>query len=164
MDKYKSLVVLPLLLFVTWMLLAGSLATDEIITGAAVSLVLTVLFYRNSVSGGINLNPKAIYLGIIYFFVFFVELVKSNLDVAWRVLRPSLPIRPGIVKVRTRLKSRIGRVILASSITLTPGTLTVETKDDVFYIHWINVRDGNVDEMTRELVRKFERYLEVIFG
>jgi len=80
------------------------------------------------------------------------------------VLNPKLPIKPGIVRIRTKLKSRLGRIILANSITLTPGTLTVETRDDTFYIHWIDVSARNIEESTQVIVSKFEKYLEVIFG
>jgi multicomponent Na+:H+ antiporter subunit E len=86
------------------------------------------------------------------------------LDVAKRVVSPNLPINPGIVKVKTKLTSRLGRMILANSITLTPGTLTVETDEDNFYIHWIDVTSEDIEEATRKIVRKFEKYLEVCFG
>lgn len=99
-----------------------------------------------------------------YVFVFLAELVKSNIDVAFRVLNPALPIRPGIVRVRTRLKTPIARALLANSITLTPGTITVETRGEDFFIHWIQVRDEDVETATREIVSKFGRYLEVFLG
>jgi multicomponent Na+:H+ antiporter subunit E len=86
------------------------------------------------------------------------------LDVASRVIQPSLPLRPGIVEVKTSLKSPIGRLMLANSITLTPGTLTVETHDDSFFIHWIDVTAQDVETASQELVHKFERYLEIIYG
>jgi multicomponent Na+:H+ antiporter subunit E len=91
-------------------------------------------------------------------------LVKSNIDVARRVLTPSLPINPGIVEVKTILKSKIGRLILANSITLTPGTFTLEIQNDSLFIHWIDVKSADVNEDTRLIVRKFEKYLEVMYG
>ena len=112
----------------------------------------------------VRLSPKAFIFGLAYIFVFLLELIKSNFDVASRVVNPRLPINPGIVKVRTKLKSSLGRIFLANSITLTPGTLTVETKGDYFYIHWIDVSAKNIDENTTKIVAKFEKYLEVIFG
>jgi len=90
--------------------------------------------------------------------------VKSNLRLAVIVLSPSLPIKPGIVKVRTRLKSRMGRLMLANSITLTPGTLTVEVKDEWLYVHWVQVDRDDVDSATADIVAGFERYLEVMYG
>ncbi|MEA1973527.1 MAG: Na+/H+ antiporter subunit E, partial [Candidatus Cloacimonadota bacterium] len=97
-------------------------------------------------------------------FVFLWELLLANFDVAKRIISPKLPINPGIVKVKTKLKSPIGRTFLANSITLTPGTLTVEMKDEYFYIHWIDVTNDDIDGATRAIVSSFEKYLEVIFG
>jgi multicomponent Na+:H+ antiporter subunit E len=90
--------------------------------------------------------------------------VKSNLLLTSTVLTPSLPIKPGIVKVRTRLKSRMGRLMLANSITLTPGTLTVAMDGEWLYVHWVNVQSEDIEAATAEIVAGFERYLEVIYG
>ena len=65
---------------------------------------------------------------------------------------------------QTKLKSKLGRMILANSITLTPGTFTVELLDDRIFIHWIDVKSKNIEEDTNMIVRKFEKYLEVIYG
>jgi multicomponent Na+:H+ antiporter subunit E len=111
----------------------------------------------------INLTPKAFIYTFIYLFVFIIELIKANIDVTRRVLTPSLPINPGIVKVKTKLKSKMARLILADSITLTPGTFTLQVEGDTFYIHWINVDVDDVEKATEELVRKFEKYLEVLY-
>ena len=74
-----------------------------------------------------------------------------------------MPINPGIVKVKTNLKTDIGRTMLANSITLTPGTLTVEINDDVLYIHWINVQTEDVEKASELIVKKFEKFLLRIF-
>jgi multicomponent Na+:H+ antiporter subunit E len=70
-------------------------------------------------------------------------MTKANLDVAYRVITGK--IRPGIVKIDSELKGSLAQAMLANSITLTPGTLTVDVDDSgetgVFYIHWINVTD-----------------------
>ncbi|GAH99268.1 unnamed protein product, partial [marine sediment metagenome] len=85
-------------------------------------------------------------------------------DVAYRVLHPRLPIKPGIVKVKTSLKTPTGRVALANSITLTPGTLSVEiTEEGYLYVHWIMVRTTDIKEATERIVRKFEPILKEIF-
>mgnify|MGYP003876904265 FL=1 len=72
---------------------------------------------------------------------FFLAMARANLDVAWRVLTGR--IRPGIVRFNPGLRTDLGRTVLANSITLTPGTLTVDVDDDTgdFYVHWINVKD-----------------------
>ncbi|MHB2155018.1 Na+/H+ antiporter subunit E [Calditrichota bacterium GD2] len=110
------------------------------------------------------LTLKKIVYSVAYIFYLFISIVKSNFDVARRVIKPQIPINPGIVRVKTRLKSPIGRMILANSITLTPGTLTVDVKDDYFYIHWIDVTDVDETAATEKIVSGFEKYLEVIFG
>jgi multicomponent Na+:H+ antiporter subunit E len=89
--------------------------------------------------------------------------VLSNFDVARRVLSPKLDINPGIVKVRTRLKNPVGRLILANSITLTPGTLSVDIVDDHLYIHWVDVKAQDVEQASRRIAASFEKFLEVIF-
>jgi multicomponent Na+:H+ antiporter subunit E len=146
------------------MLLAGT-NQQELIAGAITAFIITLIFLKSAeVFGEIRLTPKAFIYFIIYIFVFLYALIKSNIDVAFRVLNPKLPINPGIVRVKTKLKSRLGRIILANSITLTPGTLTVETKDDSFYIHWIDVTSPDIEGATNAIVTNFEKYLEVIFG
>jgi len=101
---------------------------------------------------------------VFYIFYLFISIVKSNFDVARRVIQPKIPINPGIVRVKTKLKSPVGRMILANSITLTPGTLSVDVKDDYYYIHWIDVTDIDEQKATQKIVSGFEKYLEVIFG
>jgi len=62
------------------------------------------------------------------------------------------------------LKSKIGRVILADSITLTPGTFTLDLKDDSMFIHWVDVKSTDLEKSTQLIVNKFEKYLEVMYG
>jgi len=164
MKDIKRFLVLFCLLIIFWVLFTG-IELNELILGSITSLVITFLFYKKAyIFGDIRLNPKAIFFLIIYFFILLFEIVKSNIDVSLRVIQPKLPINPGIVKVETKLKSKLGRIVLANSITLTPGTLTVETKENIFYIHWIDVTSENVNETTNLIVQNFEKYLEVIFG
>ena len=164
MNKAKSFIIATVMLFITWILLAG-ITTQEIIFGSITAVIVSLLFLnRLTVLGDIKLGFKAFIYAIGYFFIFSWELIKSNLDVAKRVISPKLPINPGIVKVKTKLKTPLGRAFLANSITLTPGTLTVEMRDEYFYIHWIDVTSTDINGATEAIVAKFEKYLEVIFG
>ncbi|MBN1199249.1 MAG: Na+/H+ antiporter subunit E [Bacteroidales bacterium] len=163
--RSKNLIVTFLLLIAIWLMLTSTFDPSMVITGVIVAGLVSLLFARKSdLFTELHLSPKAMIYTILYIFVFIGELVKSNLDVAWRVLSPTLPIRPGIVKVKTKLKSRMGRMILANSITLTPGTFTVEITDEFLYIHWIDVVTKDQEDPTEHIVRKFEKYLEVIYG
>jgi len=151
-------------LFLLWLLLAGT-DPQELILGVGVSLLISILFSKQlSIYGEFRLSLKAFIYAIRYIFVFLGALIKSNLDVALRVIKPVIPINPGIVHVKTTLKSPLARLVLANSITLTPGTLTVETSGEDFYIHWIDVQSADVNKATETIVKSFEKYLEVIFG
>jgi len=151
-------------LFLIWLTLASSLDRRELIAGAAVSLVLAGLlrrWYR-----GLQfppLTPARIAYLVLYLGVLAREIVKANFDVAYRVLHPRLLIRPGIVVIKTGLESDLAKMILANSITLTPGTFTLDIVRDNLLIHWINVRTDDVDEATRIIGEKFEKYLRLIF-
>ena len=85
------------------------------------------------------------------------------MDVARRVLSPSLPINPGIVEVKTQLKSPMARMILTNSITLTPGTLTIDIVDDSIFIHWIDVKSTDKTEATAKIVKRFENIISKIY-
>jgi len=163
--KIKNILVSFAIAFVFWILLNNSFDPLLLAIGAGLSLLLSLIFCAScDIFSEIKLTPAALFYTIIYLMVFLFELIKSNLDVARRVITPSLPINPGIVEVKTKLKSKMGRMILANSITLTPGTLTIDIKEDTLYIHWIDVETQDVNEATKKIVRKFEKYLEKIYG
>lgn len=161
----RNVVNLFVLLFLIWMLLTGTLELTSLLLGLALAVVLALIFGKNSsVFGRLRFTPKMFAYTLLYLVEFIWQMVKSNIDVALRVINPKLPINPGIVKVKTRLKSPMGRMILANTITLTPGTLTIEIKDDEFYIHWIDVKTLDAEKASRAILGKFEKYLEVIYG
>jgi len=109
------------------------------------------------------LSPVRWFWLLIYIPYFFYYCIKANLDVAYRVLHPDMPIRPGIVRVRTDLTSEMAKTFIANSITLTPGTLSVDIVGQTLYVHWINVRGTDEAEHTAEIVKRFERLLRRIF-
>src|SRR6056297_3299022 len=163
--KIKNFIALFLILMVVWVLVNNSFSGQIIIIGLILSAIITLLFGANlRISDELKFTPASLGSTLIYLFVFLIELIKSNLDVARRVLTPSLPINPGIVKTKTILKSKMGRMILAKSITLTPGTLTVDIKGDTLYIHWIDVCCEDMDKTTDAIVKKFEKHLVKIYG
>ena len=103
---------------------------------------------------------------LYYIPVFSWECIKANFDVAFRVLHPELPIRPGTVAVKVSLRSDIGLTFLANSITLTPGTtcVDIDREKGIMYIHWIYVKDGyGQDGKKLPVVEKFENILRKVF-
>jgi multicomponent Na+:H+ antiporter subunit E len=152
-------------LFVFWLLLNNSLALDVLIVGGVAAFLIALIFQSGrSVLSDLNLTPLGLGTAVIFILYFLKELVKSNIRLAAIVLSPALPVNPGIVKVRTKLKSPVARMLLANAITMTPGTLTVELRDEWLYIHWVTVQSIDVEGATASIVSRFERYLEVMYG
>ncbi len=152
-----------LLLF--WLLLNGSLAVESVAIGVLVAGLVAVTLSANlSYLSGYRFTPASIAATFAYVGYFLLQLVKSNLAMAGLVLTPDLPVRPAIVRVRTGLKNPIARLLLANSITLTPGTLSVEMKGEWLYIHWVVAEATEAEAATRAIAAGFERYLEVMYG
>jgi len=144
-----------------WLLLAGTLRQDELIAaGVAAVLVTLIAGPRLAILSGVRLTPLAPVHLVLYLMTFSVALIRSNLDVARRVLSPSLPIRPGVVEVVTRLQSPLGRMLLANSITLTPGTLSIDIVGDRILVHWIDCPPGtDLVRATKAISESFERHI-----
>ena len=148
-------------LFGLWLLLSASLNPDELLAGLLVAALVTWLSGpRLSIFAGVRLTPRAPLAVALYLAHFTAALVKANLDMARRVLSPSLPIRPAVVRVETRLRSSLGRLLLANSITLTPGTLSVDIQDGSILVHWVDCPPGmDRTAATRAIAEAFERHI-----
>jgi multicomponent Na+:H+ antiporter subunit E len=154
-----------ILAFVIWMILTWSVDIQFVIAGLIASAIIAVLFHKILPKEyQVFLSPVRMFWGLVYIPVFFYYVIKANFDVVYRALHPKMPINPGIVKIKTTLKTESGITALANSITLTPGTLTVDLTDDGFlYIHWINVQSDDIEQATELIARRFEWFLQKIF-
>jgi len=151
-------------LFGIWLLLTWSRDPQQVIAGLILCAGLAFLLAR--IYGDVSLkflNPLRWIWFVIYLINFIYFCIKANLDVAYRVLHPDLPIRPAIIKVQTTLQSDIAKTLLANSITLTPGTLTVDITGTDLYIHWINVVTEDPQEQNDRIVKRFEDILRRVF-
>jgi len=81
------------------------------------------------------------------------EIIKANIDVIKRVLSPSLPISPTMLRVKASQKSDLGQVIYANSITLTPGTISIDVANNEILVHALS-KDGAEDLITGEMDRR----------
>ncbi len=154
-----------LTLFIIWVIANGTLAYNTLIAGVVISAVIALAFASFArVYSVIRWSPKIIYYYLMYLGVFIIELVKANLNVMSLVFSPQIDIKPGIVEIKTKLTSPIGRLALANSITLTPGTLVVDIKGDSLFIHWINISTTDPVAATEAISARFEKYLKVIYG
>ncbi|MCK5832652.1 Na+/H+ antiporter subunit E [bacterium] len=154
-----------LVLMILWLLITWSLQFADVIAGAVVSIIVIALMGNMFIQKAVRiLNPVRLFWTIVYIPYLLWYILWANIDVAYRVINPSMPIRPGIVHFKTSLKTDMGKTFLANSITLTPGTLTVDIVDDEFFVHWINVKfDGDSKKQGEEIAGKFERILRRIF-
>lgn len=150
--------------FLVWLGFTTSFNVQELLAGAAISLLITILSYKTFTDYGLKFfHPKKLFNIVKFIVVFLIALIKSNFDVARRVINPKLPINPGIVAYHTNLKSDTAKVFLANAITLTPGTLSVDVIDNVLYIHWIDVISKDPKVIFDEIGADFERILKEIF-
>jgi len=143
-----AFIVTTIICFITYLFLTtgsgtlGLWSIEEILLGFILSII--VGFVARSIFAKEDfrmLNPVRWFTFIAYIIgPFFIGLAKANIDVAYRVITGK--INPGIVKISPDLKTDLGITMLANSITLTPGTLSVDIDEDKndLYIHWINVK------------------------
>lgn len=162
----KSRIVLFVLGYLVWLLLTCPVDLQHALVGLAVAGLVALFTGDMFIRRVHHFKHLGRYLWFCYYVpVFLWECLKANIDVALRVLNPSLPINPGIVKVNTTLKSDTGLTFLANSITLTPGTFCVDIDADegCLYIHWIDVKTQDKAKATQAIVTKFENILRKVF-
>lgn len=159
--RYLALFILTLLF---WLLLTFDLSVPNLVAGAAAALITSLLFGKYFYTKLFKfLQPVRYFWLIIYLLILIWECIKANFDVAYRVLHPAMPIKPGIVKVKLDLQSEFARAMLANSITMTPGTISVDIIDDYLYVHWIYVSSENPEEYSRKITGRFEKYIKKTF-
>jgi multicomponent Na+:H+ antiporter subunit E len=165
MKNLKGRIVLFLILEFFWIVWNNSWDFKIWLYGLIVVIPVVLLFGAGTyIFEGVRLTPKGFIYSFQYVGVFIVALIKSNIDVIFRVLDPKLPVRPGIVRVHTKLKSPLARLILANSITLTPGTFVVDIKEDIIYVHWIEVCcEDDAKVITENIAGQFEKILLKIY-
>ena len=141
--------ITTILCFIVYLLFTTGSGTEvlglwsyiEVIFGALLSIIVGIAARKIFVKKSFRmLNPVRWFTFLVYLIgPFFIALAKANLDVAYRVITNK--IKPGIVRISPDMKTDLGIMMLANSITLTPGTLSVDIdeKTNDLFIHWINV-------------------------
>ncbi len=124
-----------------WLLLTWSLDIGSLLAGIGSSLLVSALTYTIFIDE--SEAGRRAHLPRVHVFVAFLCLLVFNMYVAsfrvlWKILRGD--INPRVVAFRTRLKTEIARVALTSSITLTPGTITLDLTEDHLVVHWLDAQ------------------------
>jgi multicomponent Na+:H+ antiporter subunit E len=138
-------VIVFTLLFGLWLLLSGNLVVEFIILGAAASALVVFLTSHllepSSTEEYEPLSGSFFWLGLtIVRFLFYLpwlvtQIVTANLQVAYQILHPKMPIAPRLLVFNTTLHSEPSQILLAHSITLTPGTITMDLERSKFVVH-----------------------------
>ena len=145
-----AFIVTTILCFITYLFLTTGSGNDvlglwsfyELFFGIILSIIVGFIARKIFIKDSFRMLNPVRWITFLAYVVgpFFVGMAKANVDVAYRVITGK--ISPGIVKISPDLKTDLGITMLANSITLTPGTLSVdvdENKNDL-YVHWINVK------------------------
>ncbi|WP_435345547.1 Na+/H+ antiporter subunit E [Haloarchaeobius sp. HRN-SO-5] len=139
------------------------LAVGEFLIGLAVGVPTAYAFRRMYAPRyGVRRAASVIPAAAVYLALFLWELITANVDVAWRVLSPSMPIEPDVIEVPLRVETAVAITTIANSITLTPGTLTMDYDEDrnSLFVHTLAATD---EEAVIEPIRRWEDYALVIF-
>ena len=135
-SRFQNFIGTFLLLFTLWILLSGRFDTFHLTLGVICSLLIALisfdLLFANIRVGDYLLVVRR-FLAYIPWLVY--QIVMSNIHVAALSLSPKLPIDPQIIRFTVKLETDISWVTLANSITLTPGTITMDIIDGEFYVH-----------------------------
>ena len=147
---------LALALAAVWLLWSGHYTPLLLGLGAASCAATLAISLRMNIvdqeGAPIGLPPRL----LLYLPWLFLEIVKANLHVAARILHPRLPISPRIIRLRAGQSGDLGRVIYANSITLTPGTVSIETEGDTITVHALTA-EAEEGVLTGEMDRRVTR-------
>ncbi|MCX8081955.1 MAG: Na+/H+ antiporter subunit E [bacterium] len=153
-----------ILLFGIWKILTWSNEPGNYIAGILVSLFVTLLYGREFPYHPEHTFQIRRYFAFVKFiFVFIWQMIKANFIMAYRILSPGPPIKPGVVKIPLYLKSPLGRIILANSITLAPGTFTMDIDEEFLYVHWIYVETTDPIKAEELICGKAQKILKEVF-
>ena len=168
--RFPAVISTFIVCFAFWVLLTWSFEIQELAAGAVVSLAVALFagrFFVHAKSFWFFNPVKLVNLIIYVLFIFPVELIKANWDVAKRCFGGCKNVNPGIVKVPVDLESDYGQAMLANSITLTPGTITMDIAEEegqtYYYIHWIDVATAEPKEAGDAIKGTLEKGVGRIF-
>ena len=133
----KHFIATYIIMLAFWLLLSAHFDPFHVGAGIVCSAIVAYASHDLLFAGAGNHTLTKIVRFIAYLPWLIYQIVLANIDVAKRALSPGMPIDPRVVTFKTMLKSDVARTALANSITLTPGTVTIDIVDDVFYVHAI---------------------------
>ena len=162
----KSRIAVFIAAFLLWALIDWPPDWQHLVAGIIVAVITAyVTGDLFAVRFDILNYPKKIAAFLNYAVVFIWEMLKANIDVAYRVVHPGLPVSSGIVRIKISLKSESGIALLANSVTLASKTLTVDADavKGYLYVHCMDMEGKDGIASVVKTVERFERILNRIF-
>jgi len=153
-------ILLMLVLFGMWLLWSGNYTLDYalvFVLGVVSCLFVVYMVRRMEIDDDEGLPLHAAGALLLYIPYLLWEIVKSNIDMARRVLSPTLPISPRMLRVKATQHTELGRVIYANSMTLTPSTVAVDVEGDEILVHVLtkeaaeDLKKGAMDRRVTQL-------------
>lgn len=158
--RTRGILGASVVVFVFWLVISTSLAPVDLVIGAVLSVLLGWWSVHFLWAGQAPQIPLRRLPGmLLYLLAFSGQVFLSALHVARVVMDPDLPIRPRMIVCRTGLRRQISRIAFAHSVTLTPGTLTVDSDGGTFLVHCLDDESAErilCGEVERRIARVFE--------
>ena len=158
-SGFQNFVATFFILLIFWALLSGKYDSFHLTLGAICSIIIAYLTHEllfANVRVGDTMLIVQRFITYIPWLVY--QIILSNIHVAYLALSPKMPIEPQILRFSTKLESDISWVTLANSITLTPGTITMDIKEGEFFVHALSKKvadDLNTGEMEDRIAHIF---------
>lgn len=149
-----------LLLLIFWIIFNGQFTLEIFTIGLVVCAAIFYFICRfvdYSVKKELLLYKRSIFL-LRYFFILFIEIIKANISTLKLMLSVKREIEPVLVTFKSPLKTDFAKVILANSITMTPGTITISLEGDEYKVHCLDkeLMEGLVDGVFVQELKKLE--------
>lgn len=172
LPKQEKIIISWVAILIFWVIVSGNLSWPNLLVGGTIALIIASFMYENLTDDLRCKGPlikKIVNLLLIqipqYIFIMAFQVIESNVRVAKHAI--FMDIDPGIIKIKTDLKSDTGTTLMANSITLTPGTLTIDIDKKLdrtnLYVHWIDLKTLNSEKAGDEIKGDVERWLKKIF-
>lgn len=156
----KQFLILSLVLVAMWLLWSGHYTPLLLSFGAISCAIAVFITYRMDALESTEEHPIRLSLRLFTYIPWLLgAIVKANIDIARRILSPSMPISPNIVHIEASQHTEVGQAIYANSITLTPGTITIQINGNEYLVHAISemvAKDLLTGEMERRVAAVFE--------
>jgi len=164
LDTVSRVGITFIFLMGLWLLFTFSFDPFSLLLGGVFSFLISLLTYDLFVEQEERIQRGMLprfELLIFYILVMVWEIYVASFNVVYRVI--TMKINPGLITIKTRLKSKFAQALLANSITLTPGTVTVDLKDNDLLVHWLVVETKDRSKAAKKIKGSYENQLGRIF-